>query len=225
MKNISNILWGLVFVALGVIVGINTLGIADINIFFDGWWTLIIIIPSCIDFIKGRDKTGSLIGIIVGVLLLLGCQDIIDFELIWKLLVPIILVIIGLSLIFKDSLKSSLRRELKKLNNKKNEKEYCATFGAQKINFDNQKFDGADLNAIFGGLDIDLTKAEIIDNSVINISSIFGGTKVKVPDDVNIKVISTSIFGGVSNKKPFNDKCLKTIYINTTCLFGGVDII
>lgn len=225
MKNIGNILWGIVFIALGVIIGINTLGIADINIFFDGWWTLIIIIPSFIDFIKKGDKTGSFIGIVVGVLLLLGCQDIIDFELVWKLLIPIVLIIIGLSLIFKNSLKSSLRHELKKFDNKKNKKEYCATFGAQKINFDNQKFDGADLNAIFGGLDIDLTKSEIINNSVVNISSIFGSVKIIIPADINVKVISKSIFGGVSNKRIYDNKSSKTIYINTTCLFGGVDII
>ena len=55
-------------------------------------------------------------------------------------------------------------------------------------------------------------------------SSIFGGIDIIVPKDVNIKVTSTSIFGGVENKVKNNTTNKKTIYINATCLFGGVDI-
>ena len=43
MKKIESILWGLVLIVVGVIIGLNTMGITNINIFFDGWWTLFII--------------------------------------------------------------------------------------------------------------------------------------------------------------------------------------
>ena len=49
----------------------------------------------------------------------LGCQDIINFDLIWKLALPTILVIIGLSIIFKDTLGGKVNDEIKKLNEKK----------------------------------------------------------------------------------------------------------
>lgn len=46
-----------------------------------------------------------------------------------------------------------------------------------------------------------------------------------VPKDANIKVKSTPIFGGVSNKiKNDYDEKLPTIYINSFCMFGGVEI-
>ena len=48
MKNLSRILWGIVLIFIGVIWGLNRTGVADINIFFDGWWTLFIIVPSAI---------------------------------------------------------------------------------------------------------------------------------------------------------------------------------
>ena len=35
MNKISNFLWGLVFIAIGVIVGLNALEITNIDIFFD----------------------------------------------------------------------------------------------------------------------------------------------------------------------------------------------
>ena len=40
---------------------------------------------------------------------------------------------------------------------------------------------------------------------------------------VNVIVKSTSIFGGVTNKKE-NTNSKKNIYINAMCMFGGVDI-
>ena len=71
MKKIGNILWGIVFIALGIIIALNTLGVAKINVFFDGWWTLFIIIPCFIGLFKEREKTGNIIGLLIGIVLLL----------------------------------------------------------------------------------------------------------------------------------------------------------
>ena len=46
MKNVKPIVWGIAIIALGVIFGGNALGLFELNVFFDGWWTLFIIIPS-----------------------------------------------------------------------------------------------------------------------------------------------------------------------------------
>ena len=48
MKKFGNILWGVVLIIVGVIFGLNAVGLTDINIFFHGWWTLFIIVPSFI---------------------------------------------------------------------------------------------------------------------------------------------------------------------------------
>ena len=45
MKNINKILWGTTLIAVGGIIALNAFGIADIELFFDGWWTLFIIVP------------------------------------------------------------------------------------------------------------------------------------------------------------------------------------
>lgn len=225
MNNIKNILWGIILVIIGVIIGLNTIGITDIDIFFDGWWTLVIIVPCFIGLFTNKDKTGNIIGLLVGVILLLGMQNIIDFNLIWKLLLPSIIVIIGLSLIFKNTFNSKINNEIKKLNNKNTkDNEYCATFSGQRIAFPNEEFKGATLNSVFGSITCDLREAKIKEDVVINASSVFGGIDIIVPDDVNIKIKSNSIFGGVNNKKKNNEDKKYTIYVNASCLFGGVDI-
>ena len=60
---------------------------------------------------------------------------------------------------------------------------------------------------------------------VINTCSVFGGIDIYVKEDTKVLIKSTSLFGGVENKKKTetNDKS-KTIYINAFCMFGGVDI-
>lgn len=225
MNNIKNILWGIILVIIGVIIGLNTIGITDIDIFFDGWWTLVIIVPCFIGLFTNKDKTGNIIGLLVGVILLLGMQNIIDFNLIWKLLLPSIIVIIGLSLIFKNTFNSKINNEIKKLNNKNTKNnEYCATFSGQRIDFPNEEFKGTTLNSVFGSITCDLREAKIKEDVVINASSVFGGIDIIVPDDVNIKIKSNSIFGGVNNKKKNNEDKKYTIYVNASCLFGGVDI-
>ena len=221
MNNIKNILWGIILVIIGVIIGLNTIGITDIDIFFDGWWTLVIIVPCFIGLFTNKDKTGNIIGLLVGVILLLGMQNIIDFNLIWKLLLPSIIVIIGLSLIFKNTFNSKINNEIKKLNNKNTkDNEYCATFSGQRIDFPNEEFKGATLNSVFGSITCDLREAKIKEDVVINASSVFGGIDIIVPDDVNIKIKSNSIFGGVNNKKKNNEDKKYTIYVNASCLVG-----
>ena len=84
MKSFGNVLWGIVLIVVGLIIGGNALGITNINIFFDGWWTLFIIVPTFIGLFRENEKTGNLIGLLIGIALLLGCQNILDFDLIWK---------------------------------------------------------------------------------------------------------------------------------------------
>ena len=226
MKKFGNVLWGIDLIFIGLIIGGNALGITNINIFFDGWWTLFIIIPCFIGLFKDNEKTGNLIGLLIGVALLLACQDILDFGLIWKLAFPAILVAIGLSIIFKDALGGNVSSEIKKLNEKRNgENSYCATFAGQNVNFDGEKFTGADLKAVFGGVKCDLRNAIIDSDVVINASSTFGGIEIFVPSDVKIKIKSVPIFGGVENKANTKvDENSHTIYINSTAVFGGVEI-
>lgn len=222
MNNLSKVLWGIVLIVIGVIIGINSLGIAEINIFFDGWWTLFIIVPCLIGLFTEKSKTGNIIGLVIGIALLLAIRDIINFELIAKLIVPFILVAIGLSLIFNDILKSNVTAKVKELN-KNDLDNIVATFASQKI-LPEKEFKGANLDAVFGGIFLDLRNAELPLETVIKASSIFGGIDIIVPKDVNVIVKSTPIFGGVSNKISNSKGNKKTIYIDALCMFGGVDI-
>ena len=223
MKKVGNKIWGLVFVVLGLIFGLNALGITDIDVFFDGWWTLFIIIPSIIEIVKEPTSTGNYIWLGIGVVLLLAAQGILDMSKIWKLIFPAILVAIGVGMIFKDVVGSKVSEKIKELN-KDEKEEYYATFSGQKLNFSGEDFKGASLNAIFGGIDLDLRNVNITQDQVVNATTVFGGIDILVPNNVNVKVKSNSLFGGVDNKVKTYNENLPTIYVKGFCLFGGVEI-
>jgi len=222
MNKISNLLWGTLLIVIGVIIGLNALEITNINLLFDGWWCFLIIIPCFIDLFKEKEKTGNIIGIVIGLFLFLACQDLINFDVIWKLLIPFILIMIGLSFIFKDVFSKNIKNEMKKISKSKDE--YISTFSAQKINID-EEFKGCELNAVFGSTECDLKNAIINKDVVIEANAIFGSVTIYVPENINVKITSTPIFGTVSDERKEKVKTAdRTIYIKASALFGGVVI-
>ena len=105
MEKTKSLILGIILIVVGIILGLNALNITNINIFFAGWWSLFIIVPSFVGLFTNKDKIASCICLIIGILLLLGAQDIIDYSLLWQLLIPIFLIALGVSFLFKSSKK------------------------------------------------------------------------------------------------------------------------
>lgn len=91
----SQILAGLCFVAVGVILVLNALG-KNINIFFPGWWTLFIIVPCVCQLFTERDKAGALYGIAFGISLYLPAADIIPWGKFWLVLLGTMIIVTGI---------------------------------------------------------------------------------------------------------------------------------
>lgn len=214
MKKFQNSIIGILLIVVGMILGLNAFHITHINIFFEGWWTLFIIIPSLYGFFTERDKTGSLIGLFIGVYLLLSCQGIISFRFLWKLFLPLVLIILGIQILFKNSFSKS---------NSSNET--TNTFSNKKYNFDYQTYTGGNYDVTFGGMALDLQKANLESETIINISTLFAGVDLYLPEDVNLQIESSSFFGGVDRHQRLNKESnTKTILLKAHCVFGGVNI-
>lgn len=226
MKKLSKILWGIALIAVGSIFALKAFGVTNVEIFFDGWWTLFIIVPCLVGIFSEREKTGNIIGLLIGVFLLLCCQNVLSFDMFWKLAIPAIIVIVGLKMIFGAIFGDKAIKMLEtSRKNGDSIKVGCATFSGQNLNFDGEQFSGAELTAVFGGVKCDLRQAIIEKDCAVNATSVFGGIDILVPDNINVKVNSNSIFGGVSEKNHRTAvQGAVTIYINATCMFGGVEI-
>lgn len=225
---ISNFLWGMFFIILGIGFTGDIFNLWHFTIFFAGWWTMFLIIPCFISIVDNGPHTGNVIGLVIGILLFLSRQNILDASFIGKLIFPIILVVIGLSMMFSNtfrSLKGSRHSRDTYRRMEEGNHSYSATFSGQNINCDDEVFEGANLDAIFGSVCLRLDKSIINTDVVINCNATFGGIEIYLPSDVNVKLTSTPVFGGVSNRRRnFMLQNAPTVYINATCMFGGVEI-
>ena len=103
MKRTKSIIWGIAILALGSYFGGKALGLFDFELFFDGWWTLFIIVPSLVGlFTKSNEKFTDLFMLSLGVILLLATQNVFGWDVAWKVILAALFVVIGLSIIFKN---------------------------------------------------------------------------------------------------------------------------
>ncbi len=225
MNKVKKILWGVVLIIFGVLLILDITEVLPVNFFFDGWWTLIIVVPCAIGLITDRHKIGNLIGLMIGVALMLAARGIISYGTLGKLIIPALIIVIGVFVICRAIGKKEAREVAKKLrDNKAPLQDYSATFSSQEANYSGEVFSGASLNAVFGSVKLDLRGAVINDGAVIKASAVFGGINILLPDDVNVKVSSSSVFGGVSTKKRDKQAGAPTLYISASGVFGGCDI-
>jgi predicted membrane protein len=222
MKKLTTVLWGLALIGAGAIFALNALGITRIDVFFDGWWTLFIIIPCISGLFTQKDKSGNLFGIAFGVFLLLCAQDILQFSLIWKLFLPAVVIYAGLKLVFSGIF--GKKKKAIEVNIDIEGSGSSAFFSGSEVNYSGEVFAGTNLTAIFGGVDCDLRNAIIENNCTINVTAIFGGIDIKIPDNVNVISNVAGIFGGVDCNTPKRPGA-PTVRINGACIFGGVDIV
>ncbi len=228
MKKAKGLIWGIIFIAAGVVWALSALDIVDVNLFFKGWWTMFIIVPCTVSLFTSNDKSGSLTGIVIGVLLLLGARNVISFGMIMKLIVPIIIISIGIKLIWNSFFGKKKKAEVPETEvNAEDIENVFAVFTGMKADCRGKVFRGAEINAIFGGVNYDLREAVLEPERVINATAVFGGISIFVPENVEVRVKSTSIFGGVSNKSRCADDAAEdviTLYVSALCLFGGIEI-
>ena len=229
MKQFKPIIWGVAIIALGIIFGGNALGLFQLNVFFDGWWTLFIIIPSAISLITEKEKLSSLGFLAAGIILLLAAQNVFDYDVAWKAILAVFLIIVGLGIIIKGVFKNNNDKEVeKKIQDLKNDKimdSQMAIFSGNDRTYNDEAFTGSNLVAVFGGVSLDLRNATFTKDTVIKAFCLFGGIDIKVPKDIRVQIKSGFIFGGFSDeRKDKSEKAKHTIYIDAAGGFGGISV-
>ena len=86
---------------------------------------------------------------------------------------------------------------------------------------------GGKLTAAFGGIDLDLTQADIQGPITIQVDVIFGGMKILVPPHWDIRTEVSNIAAGIEDKRIYRDTAIdpeKVVILKGTVLFGGLEI-
>lgn len=99
--------------------------------------------------------------------------------------------------------------------------------GTQKVIL-SKTFKGGDIVNIFGGSEIDLSKADINGVATLEVTAIFGGATLVIPSNWIVKPEAACIFGGVSDRRkniaPLSETPDRVLILKGTVVFGGVEI-
>ena len=78
-----------------------------------------------------------------------------------------------------------------------------------------------------GGAEINLQQADIKQPVTLEVNNVFGGTKIILPSNWDIKNEVTAVFGGVEDKRPYQSIVTnpdKILVIKGSVTFGGIEI-
>src|SRR5690606_24157016 len=97
-------------------------------------------------------------------------------------------------------------------------------FGGSNKNILSKNFKGGNVVNIFGGSDLNLSQADIKGKAVLEITAIFGGTKLIVPSNWDVRPEIVTVFGGIEDKRqisPASETPEKILVLKGTVIFGG----
>lgn len=226
---------GVLMVIIGFIYILRNLGIIPYNvseILFS--WPTFLILLGVFFYIANRNMIMSVAFTTLGLFFLV--PHIFHVPLNFRhVFWPIVLVFIGIVMIFRKPVDGKCGRKYGKYKfvdsteSNSNMIDEIAIFGGCEKYITSDNFQGGKITSIFGGSTLDFSNAVLADGDVvIELANIFGGTKLIIPPDWNIKIEVVSIFGGFVDKRrnisPVNINPNKILVIKGACVFGGGEI-
>lgn len=105
--------------------------------------------------------------------------------------------------------------------------ESFVAFWGRDVESRSAAFKGGSITTLFGGTEVNLADAAIVDEGVtLGVLTAFGGTEITVPHGWEVRVSGLPLFGGWSNgaKNEVVGPGAPRLEINATVLFGGMEV-
>jgi predicted membrane protein len=107
--------------------------------------------------------------------------------------------------------------------------DYINVFSGGERQVVSQNFKGGKITAVFGGIELDLTKANLAQGvSELEIACVFGGATLIVPDDWHVTIEVTPVLGGFSDSRKLSPGRTvdpsKHLVIKGAVIFGGGEV-
>lgn len=224
----SRAIFGIVLLLLGVALIANQFNIIPFQIrnYIFTWQAILIVIGVVMLTRKENTITGYIL-IGIGTFFLIPRFVDLPFEyrgLFW----PVFLVIMGILLIFRST--SIFGGDVIEKGFSDDYIDDVNVFGGHNRKINSMSFRGGKITSAFGGGTYDLTSAQLAPGvNILDQVTIFGGSKLIVPNDWDIKIEVVAIFGGFSDKRgklPIQTSVSeKKLVIKGVAIFGGGEII
>jgi|APMI01.1.fsa_nt_gi predicted membrane protein len=204
-------------ILLGVILLLANINAYNMQALFATWWPIALIVAAALMLMNERRNYGwPLFFAGVGVVLLLNNLNITAIDL-GDIFLPALVIMFGVSMLLNGS-----HRQAESENN--DEEVTAILSGASNKNV-SKNYTGAKITAVMGGVEMDLSHAQIKNHARLDVFVLMGGLELRVPEDVIVKNRSAVILGGFEDKtRPTEAKSAPVLYIDGSIVMGGVEI-
>ena len=212
---------GIILILLGIGFLLQQFTAFDFGDILYTYWPSILIIIGLVKLVQKQSSTlGNIILILIGALFQANRLGLINYsfgDIFW----PAILILVGLNFILsrKPNYSSDSLDEESSVNN------FVIFSGIKTLNY-SQSFKGGTATALFGGIDIDLRGANISDGEAyLELTAMFGGIDLLVPQDWKVEVTGVPILGGWENKTILNtNPDAPVLKVKCFVAFGGIEV-
>jgi len=220
---------GAIILALGVIFLLDSLGIVRARHFLQ-FWPMILIFVGAAKIARDDSRIWGAALLLFGMFLQLDELGIAHFS--WGQFWPMLLIAAGLAALWSALQARNILSGGPSLENydPRTTLDESTTFGGIQKRMNTREFRGGRLQAIFGGIEIDLRDADLAENeAILYATALFGGIELRVPETWFVVARGQGVFGGYTDSTRYvapvdPDKPKKTLIVVGTALFGGVEI-
>jgi predicted membrane protein len=218
---------GVILVLVGLFLVMRNTGVFPgfVEDIIFSWPMLLVTIGLVITISSSGEKTSGIIVMAVGAFFLIPhiFSETFNVNMFW----PSIFIIIGVIFIF--SKRKGWNSVSTSTHSGDDYIDYVHVFSGGERQIVSDNFRGGKVTAVFGGSEIDLTKAKLAPGvSELELACVFGGTTIIVPDDWNIKIEVVPVLGGFGDSRKLNPgrtiDSTKQLVIKGAVVFGGGEI-
>jgi predicted membrane protein len=233
---------GLIVVGIGVMLLLREAGVEFPEFIFS--WEMILIVLGLFIGVKHNFRNPSWIILIVigGVFMM---DDVFPGMTIGSYIWPLLIIFFGLVMIFKPRKKCYGDKHWDRWEHKWREKyayentkegnesgdsiETVSVFGGVRKQVLSKNFKGGEVTCVFGGAEINLMQADFTGRAVLELTQVFGGTKLIIPSHWEIQHNDlVAVMGGIEDKrqiqKDISVDSEKVLVLSGICIFGGIEI-
>lgn len=231
---------GIVLILVGAVILLKRVGVYIPAWLYD--WSAILVLVGLVSGIKVKFRGISWIIMIALGLFFMSDELIKDVE-IRRFLWPSLIIGIGILFIFRPKISSLSQDPFLNFNfTQKNDTttdnefppssedriESTSVFGEVKKMVTSKNFKGGEVVCFMGGSQINLSQADIQGPVFLEVTIVFGGAKLVVPPNWEVRSESVAVFAGIEDKRnllpgsKFDPN--KVLIISGTSVFGGIEI-
>lgn len=223
----NRILIGIILVIVGLFLMLRNTGIFPhfIDHVIFSWQMLLVAIGLVVTLGSAGGRTAGVIMMAVGGFFLIPMifRETFDINMFW----PSIFIIVGIIFIASKRKGWNSVSTAPQVGDDYIDLVHIFSGGERQIVSEN--FKGGKVTAVFGGSEIDLTKARLAPGVYeLELACVFGGTTIIVPDDWNVKIEVVPVLGGFTDGRKLHPgrtiDMSRQLVIKGAIVFGGGEL-